>query len=208
MAPALEPPLASLPDAPPAELDAPEPDCEPEGIPPELPLAPDCDPPWEPPEDPCDPPCEPLCEPGIERLPPEDETPPGMEVGIEAPEEPPDWPLGILLPLEPDDPPLGMLELLPPPLEPDEPPPEEEEPEEPPEEEGILDGMLLEDWPAQPPIRNADTEPINVACTAMASSRFIEWPAFIALSLMRSPAMQRRIATTAAAPRRTVRAST
>jgi len=85
-----------------------------------------------------------------------------------------------------------MLELLPPPLEPGEPPPdddEEEEPEEPPEL-GMPDGMLLlEDWPAQPPIRNAEIEPINVACIAMASSRFIEWPAFIALSLMRSPAM-------------------
>lgn len=98
-----------------------------------------------------------------------------MEDGIEAPDEPP-------LPLEPEDP-LGVLELLPPPLEPDEPPPEA------PPELGMLGMLLEEDCPAQPPIRNADTEPINVACSAMASSRFIEWPGCIALSLMASPAM-------------------
>lgn len=79
-----------------------------------------------------------------------------------------------------------MLELLPPlepeePEEPDEPP---DEPEEPPEELGMLgEGMLEEeDEPAQPPIRNAETVPMAVACAAITSRRSIAGLLFIALS--------------------------
>jgi hypothetical protein len=135
--------------------------------------APPCELPCEPPSDPL---CDPLWEPGMEELlPPEDEAPPEGIEGVDAPEEPPDRPLL---------PPLGMLELLPP-LEPEEPPEEgDEEPEEPPElGEGMPEGMLEEE-PAQPPIRKADTALIRVACTAMTSSRFTGWLAFIALSPM------------------------
>lgn len=60
---------------------------------------------------------------------------------------------------------------------PEEPPPLEppEEPEEPPEEPlGMLEGIDEEEdccWPAQPPIRNADTELIATQCAAMVRTR-------------------------------------
>ena len=68
-----------------------------------------------------------------------------------------------------------MLELLPPEL-----PEDPEEPDDPDEPElpdgglGMLEGMLEDeedDCCAQPPIRNAETDPTRVVCTAMTSSR-------------------------------------
>ncbi len=77
-----------------------------------------------------------------------------------------------------------MLELLPP-LEPDEPEEPPEEPDDPPEGLGMPgeEGMLEEeDEPAQPPIRNAETVPMAVACAAITSRRSIAGLLFIALS--------------------------
>jgi hypothetical protein len=135
-------------------------------IPPELPEAP--------PEDPELPP---LCPPeGIDgMLDPPPDAPPD-----EPPEEPP---------LDPELPPLGMLELEPPelPEDPDE-PDEPDDPEDPPEDGlGMLgDGMLDEDCCcAQPPIRNAEIEPIRVVFAAMTSSRRNVWLVGIALSPVR-----------------------
>jgi hypothetical protein len=77
-----------------------------------------------------------------------------------------------------------MLELLPP-LDPEEPEEPDDPPDEPPEELGMLgdEGMLEEEEePAQPPIRNAETVPIAVACAAITSRRSIAGLLFIAFS--------------------------
>jgi hypothetical protein len=87
--------------------------------------------------------------------------------------------------LRPDEPPeLPLLELLPPPDELLLEPPEE--PLEPPEEDGGEDwgcegeGMD-EDWPAQPPMRNAETVLTAVTYPATTSNRFHGCRLFIAL---------------------------
>jgi len=79
-----------------------------------------------------------------------------------------------------------MLELLPlEPEEPEEPDDPPDEPDEPPEELGMLgdEGMLEEEEElAQPPIRNAETVPMAVACAAITSRRSIAGLLFIAFS--------------------------
>lgn len=116
----------------------------------------------------------------------EPELPPALPPP-EAPWLPPELP-AVVPALPPEDPELllegGELERLPP-LEPEEPPEEPDEEEE--EELGEL-GMLEEDcWPpAQPPIRNAETEPTIVTCAAMTSSRCVGWHLCIARSPIRS----------------------